>query len=196
MKTIAAVINTGSNGITCRRLHAHEYDLYADFFIQRNAVSRYTYLGYTVNDHGLRDMIGKWHTPDHVILVAEDALGNIVGSIHIAQMNHTQAELGIMVAETHRQQGISGKLMDLSMLWCKNRGLTKLYMHCLSQNGPVLRIVKKYGLSVLRSGSETDSHITLQPATMLSACQEYMCRCGYNTQRWYNQLTMYLKFRR
>lgn len=149
--------------ITCRVLQYHEVEVYEWFMRSRSYDSRSMYFGYPITDEGLTQLASdiKKNSHKHHIVVAEDDQLEVVGMIHIASMDLTTVELGVMVAESHRNQGISSQMMDYTITWCKNRNLSHVYMHCLSYNRPILHLVKKHGLEITKDGTDADARVTL-----------------------------------
>jgi RimJ/RimL family protein N-acetyltransferase len=82
------------------------------------------------------------------VLVAEDA-GEIVGRLAVARDPHPAsphvADLGLMVAATHRGRGIGSALLAAAEDWARSAGITKLELHVFSHNQPAIRLYEKLG---------------------------------------------------
>ena len=143
---------------------------------ERSVESRRMYFGYTPSPEFICNFVDKMTTPNDVIVVAENEQLEIVGTVHIASMGDDKVELGVMVHEDYRQKGISSKMMSFAMLWCKNRGLHQVYMHCLAYNAPIIHLVQKFGLEVRKEGTEADSYITLPRTTPMDQIEETITR--------------------
>jgi GNAT superfamily N-acetyltransferase len=139
------------------------------------------YFGCHIN----HESIDKFHgtmlaNPElHDIVFAEDEHLNLVGTLHIAQVNEVEVEFGLMVDEGHRGQKISSRMMEVALLWARNRGFRNIYLHCLARNGAILHLVHKYGLEVSREFDEADARVCLPSATPLTMMLEY---CGSVTE--------------
>jgi len=164
--------------ITYRVLFDQELPKYEVFLKQRSMGSLSIYFGYAITNENIErlvnEMVANCH--HHHVVVAEDTDGEIVGTVHIAQMNGHEVEFGVMVAEAYRKMGIASGLMDYAMTWSRNRGYTDLYMHCLSYNAPIKHLVTKHGLAISRDGIESDARVTMPPTNIFSIGHELVLR--------------------
>jgi len=164
--------------ITCRLLSVHELRCYEYFLKQRNMDTRSMYFGIPYSDEQIRllvDMILE-NPEKHNIVVAEDDELETVGTIHIATISEQEVELGVMVAESHRNQGVSSQMLDYAVTWCQNRGFRDVYMHCLSYNRPIIHLVEKFGLEISKHEGDADARVTLPPANLYTLGKEAMFR--------------------
>lgn len=162
--------------ITCRLLEPHEIKHYEFFLKERNMDSRSMYFGIAYTDEQIERLV-KIMVSDperHKMVVAENLDGEIVGTVHIASVSETEVELGVMVAEAYRGQGVSSLMMDYAMTWCQNRNLRNVYMHCLSYNRPIIHLVEKFGLSISKDNGDADAKVTLPTLNMFSLGKEAM----------------------
>lgn len=60
------------------------------------------------------------------------------------------------------------------MLHARNRGFDSMFIHALSENHVMLRIVRKAGATVDRAGSETDAHLKLPHDTLASRLEQWV----------------------
>lgn len=91
---------------------------------------------------------------------------------HPALAQHGAAEFGVSVAARSRGRGFGARLFEHAMLHARNRGLATLFIHALSENTAMLRIVRKAGASIERSGSESDAYLKLPPETLASQVEQ------------------------
>jgi RimJ/RimL family protein N-acetyltransferase len=86
--------------------------------------------------------------PDATVLVAEDE-GRIVGRLSLARDPHPAsrhvADLGLMVAESHRRRGVGTALLDEAVAWARSAGVRKLELHVFPWNEPALRLYESFG---------------------------------------------------
>ena len=160
--------------ITCRALSAYEIRRYEYFLKERSMDSISMYFGCPLKSEAITNLVDRMveDTDHHKVIVAEDEQFEVIGTIHIAIVNDSEVELGIMVAEAHRGQNVSTKMMDYVLNWCRNRGFTGLYMHCLSYNAPVLHVVKKYGLEITSQLGDSEAVIKLPSANIFTLGRE------------------------
>jgi RimJ/RimL family protein N-acetyltransferase len=88
--------------------------------------------------------------PDAAVLVAEDA-GHIVGRLSLSRDPHPAsrhvADLGLMVAESHRRRGVGTALLDEAVTWARSAGVSKLELHVFPWNAPALGLYESFGFA-------------------------------------------------
>jgi hypothetical protein len=82
------------------------------------------------------------------------------------------AEFGVSVLARARQRGLGARLFEHAMLHARNRGIDTLFIHALSENTAMLRIVRRAGAKVERAGSESDAYLKLPPETLASQMEQ------------------------
>lgn len=85
---------------------------------------------------------------DAAVFVAEDD-GAIVARLSLARDPHQAsrhvADLGIMVAISHRGRGIGQALLDQAVAWARDVGVSKIELHVFPWNEPAIRLYEKFG---------------------------------------------------
>lgn len=86
--------------------------------------------------------------PDAAVFVADDR-GAVVGRLSVARDPHSAsrhvADLGLMVAATHRRRGIGRSLLEHAVLWAHEGGVRKLELHVFPWNKPAIRLYEQFG---------------------------------------------------
>jgi putative acetyltransferase len=86
--------------------------------------------------------------PDAAVFVAEDD-GKIVARLSLARDPHPAsrhvADLGLMVAASHRRRGVGTALLEESVGWARRVGVRKLELHVFPWNEPALRLYESFG---------------------------------------------------
>jgi RimJ/RimL family protein N-acetyltransferase len=86
--------------------------------------------------------------PDAAVFVAEAPEG-IVGRLSVARDRHPAskhvADLGLMVAASHRRQGIGWGLLEAAAEWARESGVQKLELHVFPHNEPAIRLYERFG---------------------------------------------------
>jgi RimJ/RimL family protein N-acetyltransferase len=86
--------------------------------------------------------------PNAAVFVAEDE-GRIVGRLSIARDQHPAsrhvADLGLMVAMSHRRRGIGTKLLEAALDWARHSEVRKLELHVFPHNEAAIRLYENFG---------------------------------------------------
>jgi RimJ/RimL family protein N-acetyltransferase len=82
------------------------------------------------------------------VFVAETPEG-IVGRLSLARDPHPAsphvADLGLMVAQSHRRRGIGTALLEQAVDWARAVGVSKLELHVFPHNEPALALYEQFG---------------------------------------------------
>ena len=86
--------------------------------------------------------------PDAAVFVADDG-GDVVGRLSLSRDPHPAskhvADVGLMVAESHRGQGIGRLLLEAAVEWSRKSEIRKLELHVFPWNEPALRLYESFG---------------------------------------------------
>jgi RimJ/RimL family protein N-acetyltransferase len=87
--------------------------------------------------------------PHAAVFVAEAEDGEIVGRLSIARDQHPAsrhvADLGLMVAQSHRRQGIGGALLEAAADWAREHDVRKLELHVFAHNEGAIKLYEQFG---------------------------------------------------
>jgi RimJ/RimL family protein N-acetyltransferase len=88
-------------------------------------------------------------SPHAAVFVAQAGDGAVVGRLSLARDPHPAsahvADLGLMVAKTHRRLGIGRALLEQAAEWTRRVGVTKLELHVFPHNEPAIRLYERFG---------------------------------------------------
>lgn len=109
---------------------------------------------------------------DAVFAVHDDRL-TLVGVAHVA-FGDDLAELGLSVLPEHRGHGVGGALFERAATHARNRLVPRLFMHCLAENAPIMRIARRFGMDIVTEVGDADAHLALPPASPVSIAGEFV----------------------
>jgi putative acetyltransferase len=96
---------------------------------------------------------------DAAVYVAEDD-SVVVGRLSLARdphpASHHVADLGLMVAATHRRRGIGRALLEQAVAWAREADVQKLELHVFPWNEPAIRLYDSFGFE--REGLRRDHY--------------------------------------
>ncbi len=86
--------------------------------------------------------------PNAAVFVALDG-EQVVGRLSLSRDQHPAsqhvADLGLMVAKSHRRQGIGRQLLETAVEWARSVGVRKLELHVFPWNEPAIRLYEQFG---------------------------------------------------
>jgi len=97
--------------------------------------------------------------PHAAVFVAEEG-DQIVGRLSLSRDSHPAshhvADLGLMVAASHRRRGIGRALLEQAVTWAREVGIHKLELHVFPWNEPAIRLYETFGFE--REGLRRDHY--------------------------------------
>jgi len=118
---------------------------------------------------------------DAAVFVAVDG-DAVVGRLSLARDPHPAsahvADLGVMVAASHRRRGIGCSLLEAAVSWARRAAVSKLELHVFTWNEPAIRLYESFGFEreglrrghYLRDGAAVDAllmayHLPSEPGS-------------------------------
>lgn len=71
--------------------------------------------------------------------------GEIVGNIGVQAQPYGVAELGMLVADGYRGQGVGSALLEAGIEWAREKGMHKVALQMWPHNQPARTLYEKYG---------------------------------------------------
>jgi GNAT superfamily N-acetyltransferase len=150
----------------------HHY-CYGDWLTAQDAETQQLYFGVAGGAGLIERLVDRIEAePDqHEILVAQDCNGWL-GTVHIAKIDKTTVEFGIIVHTDFRGQGIGNAMLEEAIVWARNRNYSELFMHCLGYNKPIQHLCRKHGLLPRSIMGDSEVNIHLNPPSWATIASE------------------------
>jgi len=147
------------------RLNPRHRDDITRHLLQLPANDRRLRFGHQIRDEAVaRYVAGIDFDRDRVFGILSDEL-ELVGVAHLALDTVEQAaELGLSVHPAARVRGNGFALLQRSVLHAANFGYRALFMFCLAENGIMMHLARKAGLTVVIEGGDADARLVLNRA--------------------------------
>lgn len=108
------------------------------------------------------------------------------------------AEFSVSVRQSARGRGYGARLFAHAVMHARNRRVTQLMIHALSENTPMLRIARRAGARIERSGGESEAWLVLPPDTLGSQveelCSTHAAELSYGLRFRWRQMLHLLSF--
>jgi RimJ/RimL family protein N-acetyltransferase len=159
--------------ISTRFLSTEEYYKFGNWLKGLNAEDRGLYFGISVNDAYIDDLVQRIESrpTQHDFLVSYNHTGWL-GVLHIARVDDRTIEFGLSVFEEYRNMGIGGDLIGDGILWARNRGYQRLFLHCVTRNYVMAHLADKHGLEMTTQSGDVDVMARLSPPSWYSLQRE------------------------
>ena len=79
-----------------------------------------------------------------------------------------------LLAKEAERRGYGARLFDRAAMHVRNAGVSRMFIHALSENTAMLNIARKAGAILQRDGSEAEAHLHLAPPTLDSRLSELL----------------------
>lgn len=162
--------------VPIRSIGPRERGRIAQHLLSLGQHDRYLRFGYPASDEQIQRYVdGLDFERDELFGIYNRRL-DLIAMAHLAFSPPGQqqdcAEFGVSVAEHARGRGYGARLFERAVVAARNEGVGMLFIHALSENAAMLKIARNAGATVVRSGSESEAHLQLPPATLDSRMSE------------------------
>ena len=162
--------------VPIREIGARYREQIARHLLALDERDRYLRFGYAAGDRQIRRYVDQLDFERDQVFGIFNRRLELIAMAHLAypvDMAHAGfAEFGVSVARHARGRGYGARLFERAAMHAVNDGIQTLYIHALSENTAMLRIARKAGAVVERSGSESEAHLSLPGASFSSRIGE------------------------
>lgn len=163
------------HGVAVVRLNPRYRDDISRHLLRLPAEDRRLRFGHSIPDQAVRKYVeGIDFGRDNVFGIHGPAL-KLIGIAHLA-LDPVQriAELGVSVDPASRTKGYGLALLQRAVLHAANQGYRVLFMVCLAENGTMMRLAQRAGLTVVIDHGEADARLNLDRFEHGGALREAM----------------------
>ena len=139
---------------------------------------RYLRFGFAANDEQVQRYTDSLNFERDEIFGIYNRRLDMIAMAHLAfsadRSLDACAEFGVSVLKSARGRGFGARLFDRAAMHARNDGVSRMFIHALSENTAMLKIARNAGAIVERDGAESEAHLRLLPATMDSHLSELL----------------------
>ena len=148
----------------------------AKHLLELDAHDRYLRFGFVAGDEQIeRYVAGLDFERDEILGITNRKLA-LIAVAHLAfspdKEETPRAEFGVSVAKSARGRGYGALLFERAAMDARNKGVSLLLIHALSENTAMLRIARDAGAVIERMGSDSEALLRLTPASLGSRMTE------------------------
>ena len=155
------------------RLRETDRDALEAHFLALDGEDRRLRFGGPIADEGLRTYVARIDFERDGLFAVHDDDSTLLAVVHVA-VGNGEAEMGLSVLPGHRGKGLGNALFTRAVVYLRNRGEPKVFVHCISENAAMMHLARKHGMRIVNNGGESDAHLVLEPATPLSILDEWV----------------------
>lgn len=156
--------------VPIRSLGANHRERIARHLLALDAHDRYLRFGFSANDEQIQRYADSLNFDRDEIFGIYNRRLDLIAMAHLAFSADSRldacAEFGVSVLAGARGRGYGARLFDRAAMHARNEGVSRMFIHALSENTAMLKIARKAGAIVERDGSESEAHLRLPPATL------------------------------
>lgn len=146
--------------------------------------------GMVSNDY-IMDYVEKSFRTDSQWFGCFDEEDNLVAACHVVIYNG-ESELGCSVNADYRGEGLAQAMFSRVITWLRARGISNVFMHCLTENQAMRHIAKKNDMVLVSLGGESDANVVIDPPTPMTIWQDaYLDRIALYDMIYKKQLRLF-----
>ena len=173
--------------VPIRSLGANHRVRIAHHLLALDPLDRYLRFGFSANDEQIQRYADSLNFERDEIFGIYNRRLELIAMAHLAFSADSSldacAEFGVSVLKSARGRGYGARLFDRAAMHSRNDGVSRMFIHALSENTTMLKIARNAGAVVERDGSESEAHLLLLPATidtrLTEILQEQLAQTDY-----------------
>jgi GNAT superfamily N-acetyltransferase len=164
--------------VPIRSLGANHRARIARHLMALESQDRYLRFGFAASDEQIQRYVDSLNFERDEIFGIYNRRLDLIAMAHLAFSVDPDlsacAEFGVSVLRSARARGYGARLFDRAAMHARNEGVSRMFIHALSENTAMLKIARNAGATVERDGSESEAHLFLAPATLDSRLTEML----------------------
>ena len=178
--TISTTHQPASGSI--RKLLPSETERFRDHLLRLDKHSRRLRFAHGVSDSFIEDYARRMCEMGSLVYAhVED--GEVRAAAELRKLSETwgqEAEAAFSVERTHQDHGIGSELMGRVIRSARNRGVQRLYMSCLAENGKMQAVARKYEAELkFEYGEVIGEIVPIEPSYFSILSEAVEDRVGY-----------------
>jgi len=161
-------------GGTIRKLWPTEVDKYRDHLLRLDTESRRMRFAHAVSDEFIEDYASRMHHMGSIVYGYFEG-PTLRAAAELRKLSAAwgeEAEAAFSVESAWQDKGIGTSLMGRVIRAARNRGLKRLYLSCLAENGKMQAIARKHNASLRFEYGEVYGEIVPQGPSYFSLLEE------------------------
>ena len=159
-------MNTGM--VPIRSLGPQHRERVATHLLGLTERDRYLRFGYMASDEQVRRYVELLDFERDEVFGIFNRRLQLIAMAHVAfapsEATQSCAEFGVSVLASARGRGYGGLLFERAVTLARNRGVSMMFIHALTENTAMLKIARNAGARVHQDGSESQAYLQLPPA--------------------------------
>ena len=155
--------------VPIRSLGVNHRERIARHLMALDAHDRYLRFGFSAKDEPIQRYADSLNFDRDEIFGIYNRRLELIAMAHLAFSADSSldacAEFGVSVLKSARGRGYGARLFDRAAMHARNEGVSRMFIHALSENTTMLRIALNAGAKVERDGADSEAHLHLLPAT-------------------------------
>jgi len=143
-----------------QRLNERQRDALLIHFLALPVEDRSMRFGTGLAPSALASYVDRIDFGQGAVFGVQDDGGMLVGVAHVA-FEADIAEVGLSVLPNHRRRGFGTALFARAVAHARNSRISRLIMHFLWSNAPIMRIARRFRMNVVASAGDATAKLDL-----------------------------------
>ena len=177
-----------------RKLKAKDIAIIVAHLLTLQGEDRRLRFGGMVSDDYIIDYAEKSFLDESQWFGCFDEDDKLVAACHVAIYNG-ESELGCSVNKEYRGAGYAQAMFSRAVTWLRTKGISGVFMHCLTENQAMRHIAKKNDMVIVSLDGETDANVLVDPPTPVTVWEDaYLDKIAMYDMIYKKQMRLFKNF--